>query len=144
MALYGSLGPPAPAARAVCPPALSARLHPARVLQDVCHQRTVQSPRKRAVSGEVSIDFAGRRKKNSPRRNTLPDSPAFIGPEEKCLVLLDWSTEGAAELILLEIRNRNTIFVVDEIIRIQDGIPEVFIEIAVDPIGSGLCNHVDN
>src|SRR5262249_14560989 len=114
------------------------------VLQDVGYQRAVESSGKRTACGEVAVDFTRRGEKNATRRNTLSDSPAFIRTKEKSFVLPNGSTKGAAELVLLEIRNRNAVFVVNKVVCIQDRVPEVFIEIAVELIGSRLRHDIDH
>src|SRR6202040_2362616 len=73
------------------------------------------------------------------RRNPLRQPVSFIGTKNESLVFLDRPAQGRTELVLLVVRNSG----VEESLRVQNLIPKEFVNITVNVVGPGLCDHID-
>src|ERR1700758_2663795 len=70
-------------------------------------------------------------------------SRALIGRKEKQLVLLDRSTKGESELILLECWSLLPGSIQEEVVRIENIVSQEFENRPMVPVGSGLRDHAD-
>ena len=73
-------------------------------------------------------------------RDALPHAAAFIRKEEKGAVFLDRASECSAELILILLRRDW----VEVSFCVQNGVAEIFVNIAVELVGARLCDDVDD
>src|SRR5258708_21722107 len=65
---------------------------------------------------------------------------AFVVPEQKRLVLAQWTAQRSTELIALKLRD---VPVVEEVPRVQCAVPDEFIDVAVELISSRRGNDVN-
>src|ERR1700680_534870 len=83
------------------------------------------------------------------RRNGKPLSLSLMSPlplvihEEKRLVPLNRSAKARAELVLF-VWGSGCRRGIEEVFGIEDIIPDKFEHAAVEAIGAGLCNHIDD
>ncbi len=70
-------------------------------------------------------------------------SHSLVDCIEERLILLDWTAERTPELVLLKLGYFLTVFV-EEVLRIQSGVPQVFKRVAVELVRSALadCHHL--
>ena len=89
---------------------------------------------------EVAARFGRGGKEDLARGNAFTDAIAFIGAEDEGFVFFDGAAESGAKLILLVIGNDG----IEEAFGVEDFIAEEFVEVAVNLIGSGFGDDVDD
>ena len=70
----------------------------------------------------------------------MPHAAAFIRDKEEGAVLYDWSAERPAKLVLIEL----WVDGIEVALRVENLVSEIFVDVAVPVIRSGLGDHVDD
>src|ERR1700735_61179 len=102
-------------------------------------ERSGEKGSAREIAVRLSVS-ANRRKRYVPGRLSLNQPVPFIRSKNECLVFLDGTAHGSAELILLIVQQER----VEKTLGVQRLIAEELVEIAVQTVRAGFRHHVDN
>ena len=91
-------------------------------------------PRKRIVDRRVRAEVAaqlGRSRDFTREGNSISTGESLVVEEEERTLFKDRSTKRSAELVLHQLRAWDATRIVEEVVRIEDGIPQIFVQAAM-------------
>ena len=111
----------------------------AAAVQDVGH-KLIADAAAQPHRGEISARLRRTGDEHHVSRGALPDASRLVRNKEKGPVFFDRAAERAAELVLIPLRSGG----VEIALRVEHGVAEILVQIAMELIRAGLGNDVDH